>query len=49
VRSAVEPHVFLVMDIDTTVTPARLSAELVNKDGERIFTYQLSIADLTPA
>lgn len=49
VRSAVEPHVFLVMDIDSTVTPARLSAELVNKDGERVFTYQLSLSDLTPA
>lgn len=49
VRSAVEPHVFLIMDIDSTVTPPRLSAELVNKDGERVFTYQLSLSDLTPA
>lgn len=49
VRSAVEPHVFLIMDIDSNVTPPRLSAELVNKDGERVFTYQLSLSDLTPA
>ena len=49
VRSAVEPHVFLVMDIDSTVTPVRLSAELVNKDGERVFAYQLDLSDLTPA
>lgn len=49
VRSAVEPHVFLVMEADTTVTPARLSAELVNRHGERVFTYHLDASDLTHA
>ncbi|WP_081891731.1 alkaline phosphatase D family protein [Verrucomicrobium sp. BvORR106] len=49
VRSAVEPHVFLVMEVDSTVSPARISAELVNRHGERVFTYNLTLADLTPA
>ena len=49
VRSAVEPHVFLVVEVDSTVTPAALRAELVNRRGERVFTYNLTIDDLTPA
>lgn len=49
VRSAVEPHVFLVIEVDSTVTPPRLTAELVNKDGERVFGYQLNLEALTPA
>lgn len=49
VRSAVEPHVFLVVDVDSTVTPAVLHAELVNRHGERVFTYSLTLNDLTPA
>ncbi|HSJ04509.1 MAG TPA: alkaline phosphatase D family protein, partial [Verrucomicrobium sp.] len=49
VRSAVEPHVFLVMEVDDTVTPARVTAELVNRHGERVFTYSLTSLDLTPA
>ena len=49
VRSAVEPHVFLVMEVDDTVTPARVTAELVNRHGERVFTYSLTSQDLTPA
>lgn len=49
VRSAVEAHVFLVMEVDSTVTPPRLTAELVNKDGERVFGYQLNLEELTPA
>lgn len=49
VRSAVEPHVFLVMEADSTVNPPRLSAELVNKDGERVFGYQLDLTELTPS
>lgn len=48
IRSAVEPHVFMVLEIDSTVTPHRLSAELVNRHGERVFTYALDAADLTP-
>ncbi|WP_009965426.1 phosphatase [Verrucomicrobium spinosum] len=49
VRSAVEPHVFMVMEVDSTVTPARVSAELINRHGERVFTYNLTLADLTHA
>jgi alkaline phosphatase D len=48
VRSAVEPNVFLVVDVDSTVTPAALHAELVNRHGERVFTYSLTLDDLTP-
>ncbi|WAC18734.1 alkaline phosphatase D family protein [Luteolibacter sp. SL250] len=49
VRSAVEPHVFLVVEVDSTVTPASLHAELVNRHGARVFTYDLTLDDLTPA
>jgi alkaline phosphatase D len=49
VRSAVEPHVFLLVEVDTTVTPAALRTELVNRHGERVFTYNLTLDDLTPA
>jgi alkaline phosphatase D len=49
VRSAVEPHVFLLVDIDGTVSPARLDATLINGRGDRVFNYQLTVADLTPA
>lgn len=49
VRSAVEPHVFLLVEVDSTVTPAALRAELVNRHGERVFTYNLTLDDLTPA
>jgi alkaline phosphatase D len=49
VRSAVEPNVFLMLEADTTVTPARLEGTLINARGERVFTYHSSVADLTPA
>ncbi|MGH8021070.1 MAG: alkaline phosphatase D family protein [Opitutaceae bacterium] len=47
VRSAVEPHVFLLVDVDSTVSPARLQGTLVNSRGERVFSYALTLADLT--
>jgi len=49
VRSAVEPHVFLLVEADDTVSPARLDATLINARGARVFHYQLTIEDLTPA
>jgi alkaline phosphatase D len=48
VRSAVEPNVFLVLEADSTVIPARLRGALINARGERVFTYELTLADLTP-
>lgn len=48
VRSAVEPHVFLRVDADSTVTPAELRATLINKDGETVFSFHLTAADLQP-
>lgn len=48
VRSAVEPHVFLMLDMDSTVTPARLHASLINRHGAQVFTYDLTAADLVP-
>lgn len=48
VRSAVEPHVFLKVDADSTVTPAEFHATLINKDGETVFSYHLSADDLKP-
>lgn len=47
VRSAVEPHVFLNIDADSTVTPAEFHATLLNKDGETVFSYHLTADDLT--
>lgn len=46
VRSAIEPHVFLRVDADSTVTPAELHATLINKNGETVFSYHLTAADL---
>lgn len=37
VHDALEPHVFLKLEIDTTVTPATLKATWINRDGKRIF------------
>ncbi len=48
VRSAVESNVFLLMDFDATVSPARLQASLINRHGARVFTYDLSVNDLMP-
>lgn len=48
VRSAVEPNVFLKVEVDSTVVPASMKAELVNRHGHRVFTYQLTSDDLTP-
>jgi alkaline phosphatase D len=46
VRSAVEPNVFLLVEVDNTESPASLLATLVNKDGERVFSYRLTTDDL---
>jgi alkaline phosphatase D len=46
VRSAVEPHVFLRVDADSTVTPAELHASLINKNGETVFSYHLTEDEL---
>jgi len=48
IRSAVEPHVFLQVDADSTVTPAEFHAALINKDGETVFSYHLTADDLKP-
>ncbi len=48
VRSAVEPHVFLRLDVDGTASPAVLQATLLNKDGETVFGYRLTEGDLAP-
>jgi alkaline phosphatase D len=48
VRSAVEPNVFLLVEIDSRQDPATFLATLINKDGERVFSYRLTTADLLP-
>ncbi|QDT56988.1 Alkaline phosphatase D precursor [Caulifigura coniformis] len=48
VRSAVEPHVFLRVDADDRVTPARLDASLINRKGETVFSYHVTADDLRP-
>lgn len=49
VRSAVEPHVFLRVDADSTASPPRFHASLINKAGETVFSYHLSATELEPA
>ncbi len=48
VRSAVEPHVFLRVEADSTVEPAVLRAALINRHGETVFTYRLTADELQP-
>lgn len=48
VRSAVEPHVFLRLDMDSTVDPPALKAVLINRRGEHVFSYHLDAAQLHP-
>lgn len=49
VRSAVEPHVFLLLEADSTVSPPSLQGALINRKGERVFTYTLNLSDVSPA
>lgn len=46
VHSAVEPHVFLKLVADTTVTPATLTATWINRDGTRIFEVHRTADDI---
>jgi alkaline phosphatase D len=48
VRSAVEPNVFLLLEADSTVNPPRLEGTLINAKGERVFSYAVSLPELTP-
>lgn len=48
VHDAVEPHVFLRLEADTTADPARLHARWVNLEGKLIFEVELTSADLMP-
>lgn len=47
VRSAVEPNVFLRIDVDSKNSPPALTASLINASGEIIFTYAFLATDLT--
>lgn len=47
VRSAVEPNVFLRIDVDSeTITPA-ITASLINASGATVFTYDFVATELT--
>ena len=48
VHSAVEPHVFLRLEADTTVEPATLKATWINRDGVRIFEVNTDTDQLAP-
>lgn len=37
IRDAVHPHTFMRITVDTTVEPATLTAEFIDKDGQRLF------------
>ncbi|GAB3838735.1 alkaline phosphatase D family protein [Kribbella italica] len=46
VHSAVEPHVFLKLVADTTVSPATLTATWINRDGRRIFEVRRTATEM---
>ncbi|GGM90297.1 hypothetical protein GCM10011609_29040 [Lentzea pudingi] len=46
VHSAVEPHVFLKLVADTTVSPATLTATWINREGRRLFEVRRTATDL---
>ncbi|WP_433259653.1 alkaline phosphatase D family protein (plasmid) [Streptosporangium sp. CA-135522] len=46
VHSAVEPHVFLKLVADTTVTPATLTATWINREGRRLFEVRRTATDM---
>ncbi|MFT7836887.1 alkaline phosphatase D family protein [Saccharothrix sp. BKS2] len=46
VHSAVEPHVFLKLVADTTVSPATLAATWINREGRRLFEVRRTATDL---
>jgi alkaline phosphatase D len=49
VESSVTPHVFLKLTADTTVTPARLTAEFLTREGDQLFRkVELTEDLLTP-
>ncbi|WP_019181982.1 discoidin domain-containing protein [Microbacterium yannicii] len=48
VHSAVEPHVFVRLEVDSTVKPATLTATWINRDGERIFEVATDSDQLAP-
>lgn len=45
VASAVEPHTFLKLVADTTVSPATLTATWINRDGRRLFEVRRTATD----
>lgn len=47
VHDAVEPYVFLKLEVDTTVEPATLKASWINRDGRRIFEVQTDRAKMS--
>jgi len=46
VHDAVEPHVFLKLEVDDRQSPAELSATWINRDGRRIFDVQLDSSQM---
>ncbi|MFC7615163.1 alkaline phosphatase D family protein [Actinokineospora soli] len=46
VHSAVEPHVFLKLVADTTVSPATLTATWITRDGRRLFEVRRTAAQM---
>ncbi|MGF6822609.1 hypothetical protein M2317_001516 [Microbacterium sp. ZKA21] len=48
VHSAAEPHVFMRLELDTTVEPSTMTATWINRDGERLFEVKTDTVQLTP-
>lgn len=48
VRSAVEPNIFLRIDVNTTSPSPSLEAALINARGEVVYTYSITAQELSP-
>ena len=47
IKSAEEPYVFLKLNVDTTVTPSKLEAVWMNRDGKMLFDVKIDSKELS--
>ena len=47
IKSAEEPYVFLKLNVDSTVSPEKLEAVWINRDGKRIFDVKIDRNELS--
>lgn len=49
IRSAVEPHVFLEVEVDASLPDPSFQARLINRKGETVFSYVIRASSLKAA